>query len=182
MLMVFDHACISDAVQHTRICNDLFQLWCFHGGYAARYASKPMSWGHWMVVEFSVEEELRIESQSRTVLHCEDPKEVARLCSSLVKQNAYLSQLVKQATGHIAELEMIAAIQEMNQDDPRSAEVVKLLCESGNWDLVHPGGTQDRNLFARLLGTILAPVFWLLGAFVGLLVIGKQTMSRGFRG
>jgi len=143
---------------------------------------KPMSWGQWMVVEFSVEEELRIESQSRTVLHCEDPKEVARLCSSLVKQNAYLTKLMRQATGHIAELEMTMTIQEMNSDDPRAAEVVRLLCESGNWDLVHPGGTQDQNPFARLLGTILAPVFWLLGAFVGLIVIGKQTMSRGFRG
>jgi len=135
-----------------------------------------------MVVEFSVEEELRIESQARTVLHCEDRAEIARLCASLVKQNAYLSQLVRQATGHIAELEMTMTLADLNRNDPRADEVVRLFCESGNWDLVHPGGTQVQNPFARLLGTILAPAFWLLGAFVGLLVIGKQTMSRGFRG
>jgi len=141
-----------------------------------------MSWGQWMVVEFSVEEELRIESQARTVLHCEDHAEIAKLCSSLVKQNAYLSQLVRQATGHIAELEMTMTLADLNRNDPRADEVVRLLCESGNWDLVHPGGTQDQNPFARLLEAILAPAFWLLGAFVGLIVIGKQTMSRGFRG
>ena len=95
-----------------------------------------------MIVEFSVEEELRIESQARTVLHCEDSAEVARLCSSLVKQNAYLSQLVRQATGHIAELEMTMVLEDLNASDPETEEVIRLLCESGNSDLIHPSDIQ----------------------------------------
>jgi hypothetical protein len=31
---------------------------------------------------------------------------VAHLCASLIRQNAYQSKLIQQATGHIAKLEM----------------------------------------------------------------------------
>ena len=113
-----------------------------------------MSWGQWMIVEFSVEEELRIESQARTVLHCEDSAEVARLCSSLVKQNAYLSQLVRQATGHIAELEMTMVLEDLNATDPETEEVIRLLCESGNSDLIHPSDIQVQSPIAKVLLTV----------------------------
>ncbi len=107
-----------------------------------------------MIVQFSIEEELQIESQARTVLHCEDSGEVARLCSSLVKQNAYLSQLVRQATGHIAELEMTMVLDELNAADPETEEMIRLLCESGNSDLIHPSDTQVQSPIAKVLLTV----------------------------
>lgn len=105
-----------------------------------------MSWGDWMVVEFSIEEELQIESQARTVLHCGNATEVARLCSSLVKQNAYYTKLLRQATGHIAQLEMEAFL----------AEEAKLQCGSDGSDQPRQDGIQGRNLFLELLLTALS--------------------------
>lgn len=135
-----------------------------------------------MVVEFSVEEELRIEQQSRTVLQCDDSKEVAKLCSSLVKQNAYLSQLVRQATGHISELELKIALDELEETDPKTAAMARSLFESCSSGPIHLDDTQDQSLFVRLLVIALSPVVWLAGAVVGLLVIAMQTMSRVIRG
>ncbi len=59
----------------------------------------------WMVVELSLEEQLAVETQARLVLSCPDSKEVARLCSTLIKQNAHQSKLLLQAVGYIAALE-----------------------------------------------------------------------------
>lgn len=134
-----------------------------------------------MIVEFSVEEELRIESQARTVLHCGDSQEVAKLCASLVKQNAYLSQLVRQATAHITQLELMQVLEGLDNPDPERSETVRLLCESGNWDLTHQDGTRDRSLFVTLLLIALTPFLWLIGAFAGLLTIAMQTMNRVIR-
>jgi hypothetical protein len=99
-----------------------------------------------MVVAFSIEEELQIESQARTVLHCDNTAEVARLCSSLVKQNAYYTKLLRQATGHIAQLEMEIIL----------SEDVKSRSASDNLDPSHLDDIQDRSLFARLLLSILS--------------------------
>jgi len=107
-----------------------------------------MSWGKWMIVEFSIEEELQIEHQARSVLGCSDTKEVARLCSSLVKQNAYYQKLLRQATGHIAELEIIALLDE----DAKSQ------CASDDSDPTRLGGTQDQTLLSELLLTVLSMV------------------------
>ena len=65
-----------------------------------------MSWGQWMMVSWTIEEELQLEAQSRSALHHHDDEAVRNLCASLIKQNAYYTRLLKQATGHIAELEM----------------------------------------------------------------------------
>jgi hypothetical protein len=105
-----------------------------------------MSWGDWMVVAFSIEEELQIESQARTVLHCDNTAEVARLCSSLVKQNAYYTKLLRQATGHIAQLEMEIIL----------SENVKSQCASDDLDPSHLGDIQDQSLFVKLLLSILS--------------------------
>ena len=99
-----------------------------------------------MIVEFSIEEELQIEHQARSVLHCSDTKEVARLCSSLVKQNAYYQKLLRQATAHIAELEIIGML----------SEDIKSQCVSDDSDLTHQDGTQDRNPFLEPLLLILS--------------------------
>jgi hypothetical protein len=65
-----------------------------------------MSWGRWMIVELSVEDQLRIEGQARAALAHDDLSQVAHLCAALIRQNAYQSKLIQQATGHIAKLEM----------------------------------------------------------------------------
>ena len=65
-----------------------------------------MSWGEWMVVNMSMEEQLSLETQARAALHHHDPAAVGRLCSALIKQNAMQAQLIRQAAGHIAKLEM----------------------------------------------------------------------------
>ena len=135
-----------------------------------------------MVVEFSVEEELRIESQARTVLHCGDSQEVAKLCASLVKQNAYLSQLVRQATGHITQLELMQVLEGLDNPDPERSETVRLLCESCSSDQSHQGDTRDRSLFVTLLLIALAPFLWLVGAFAGLLTTVMRTMTQVIRG
>jgi len=141
-----------------------------------------MAWGQWMVVEFSVEEELRIETQARTVLQSEDSMEVAKLCSALVKQNAYLSQLLRQATAHIAELELKAALNELEEEDEETAKIAKSLFASCDSDPIHQDGTQGRSLFVTLLLIALAPFLWLIGAFAGLLAIAMRTMNRVIRG
>ena len=99
-----------------------------------------------MVVEFSVEEELQIENQARSVYRCTDAEQVSRLCSSLVKQNAYYQKLIRQATGHIAELEMVALL----------AEDARSLCAFDDLDQTHQDDIQDQSLFAKLLLLVLS--------------------------
>ena len=65
-----------------------------------------MAWGEWMIVELSVEDQLRIEGQARAALSHDDRNQVAHLCASLIRQNAYQSKLIQQATGRIGQLEM----------------------------------------------------------------------------
>ena len=67
-----------------------------------------MSWGDWMMVHWTLEEELQLEAQSRSAFAHNNSDEVRSLCASLIKQNAYYAKLLEQATGHIAELEMTA--------------------------------------------------------------------------
>lgn len=54
----------------------------------------------------SIEEQLALETQARAAFHHHDPATVGRLCAALIKQNAMQAQLIKQATAHIAKLEM----------------------------------------------------------------------------
>lgn len=65
-----------------------------------------MSWGQWMIVELSLEEQLEIEKSVRCAMASNDAQSIAKLCGSLIRQNAYQSRLLKQATAHIAEIEM----------------------------------------------------------------------------
>ena len=73
-----------------------------------------MAWGQWMVVNLTLEEQLEIEKQVRCALAHHDSQSVAKLCASLIRQNAYQSRLIKQATGHIAEIEMQGLLAERN--------------------------------------------------------------------
>ena len=66
----------------------------------------------WMVVEFSLEEQLAVETQARVALNHSDSKEIAKLCATLIKQNAHQSKLIKQAVHHIAALEATLYLQQ----------------------------------------------------------------------
>jgi len=65
-----------------------------------------MSWGKWMVVAPSLQQELELEKSIRCILASDDAAKVQSLCGSLLRQNWYQQQLIRQATGHIAKLEM----------------------------------------------------------------------------
>lgn len=65
-----------------------------------------MTWGNWMIVELTLEEELQIETQSRSAFQHHDANDVRKLCSSLIRQYAYQNKLLQQAVGHIAKIEM----------------------------------------------------------------------------
>ncbi|MEB3277049.1 MAG: hypothetical protein VKM92_08795 [Cyanobacteriota bacterium] len=59
-----------------------------------------------MVVKLSVEEELRLEASVRDLRSCVQDEQVSRLCGSLLRQVYFQQLLIKQATHHIAKLEM----------------------------------------------------------------------------
>lgn len=65
-----------------------------------------MSWGEWMVVRLSVEEELKLEQTVRELQYQIGNEKVSKLCGSLLKQTYFQQQLIKQAVHHIATLEM----------------------------------------------------------------------------
>jgi len=59
-----------------------------------------------MVVEMSLEEQLEIEKSVRCAMGSSDTQSIAKLCGALIRQNAYQTKLLKQATAHIAAVEM----------------------------------------------------------------------------
>ena len=63
------------------------------------------NWAKWLVVEPSLEQELALETDSRAVLEDDDHESIALLCSTLVKQNWYQQQIIKQSVERICELE-----------------------------------------------------------------------------
>lgn len=65
-----------------------------------------MAWGEWMVVNPSLQQQLELEKVVRDVTSHHDIDKVRSLCASLMRQNYYHQQLIRQATGHIARLEM----------------------------------------------------------------------------
>ena len=64
-----------------------------------------MDWADWMVVHQSLEEELELERNVRDVRNCSDEDALKTLCVSLVRTNWHQAKLLKQAVGHIGELD-----------------------------------------------------------------------------
>lgn len=141
-----------------------------------------MSWGEWMVVELTYEEELRIEQQARSIIGASDDAQVRELCASFAKQNAFQQKLISQAVKHITALEAQVALGEAELLDPGACAAFRSRFGFDSSDPVRPSGTQDRSLFWSILLTAAAPFLWVLGYFLGLLVLAKQTMSRAIRG
>ena len=65
-----------------------------------------MAWADWMVVKQTLEEELNLERQVRSISSTEDVDTLQQLCSSLTRQNWHYSKLLKQAVGRVAELDV----------------------------------------------------------------------------
>ena len=64
-----------------------------------------MGWADWMVVTQSLEEELELERAVREIQGCEDVEVLAGMCVALARQSWHQGKLLKQAVGHIAELD-----------------------------------------------------------------------------
>jgi hypothetical protein len=71
-----------------------------------------MGWAEWMIVNQSLEEELELERNVRNVQGCTDEDALKTLCVSLVRTNWHQAKLLKQAVGHIGELDAINTAQE----------------------------------------------------------------------
>ena len=64
-----------------------------------------------MIVNQSLEEELELERNVRNVQGCTDKDALKTLCVSLVRTNWHQAKLLKQAVGHIGELDAINTAQ-----------------------------------------------------------------------
>ena len=64
-----------------------------------------MGWADWLVVHQTLEEELELERNVRDVQGCTDENALKALCVSLVRTNWHQAKLLKQAVGHIGELD-----------------------------------------------------------------------------
>jgi len=135
-----------------------------------------------MVVNLTMEEELRIEQQARSILAASDEGQVRDLCAALSKQNAFQQKLIKQAVRHITELELKAELSELEDVDPVACAHVRRQFGFDDSDRSRPDGTQDQNLLLSLALKVLGPVLWALGYVLGLLEIARRTMSRVRRG
>ena len=62
-----------------------------------------------MIVNQSLEEELELERNVRDVQNCTDEGALKTLCVSLVRTNWHQAKLLKQAVGHIGQLDASVA-------------------------------------------------------------------------
>ncbi|MBP04647.1 MAG: hypothetical protein CMA72_07695 [Euryarchaeota archaeon] len=67
----------------------------------------PSNTFDWMVVEQSLEEELRLERNIRFIEDCENIDVLSQLCVSLMRTQTHQSKLLKQCVGHVALLEAV---------------------------------------------------------------------------
>lgn len=95
-----------------------------------------MTWAKWLIISWSIEEELRIEAQSRAAFTHENADDVRKLCASIIKQNAYQAQLIKQATAYICELELTALINQPQAQPTHRAAMSIAYCAARYTKLV----------------------------------------------
>ena len=79
--------------------------------HSKKYTLQQMGWAEWMIVNQSLEEELELERNVRDVQGCTDEDALRSLCVSLVRTNWHQAKLLKQAVGHIGELDAINVAQ-----------------------------------------------------------------------
>jgi len=79
-----------------------------------------MTWANWLIPTVTLNDELRLETQVRSLRACKDLQQVSDLAVMLLRQNYSYSEIIKNATRHIAELEM----REMLMDFKNTAQPV----------------------------------------------------------
>ena len=72
-----------------------------------------MGWADWMVIHQSLEEELELERNVRDVQNCSDEDALKSLCVSLVRTNWHQAKLLKQAVGHIGQIDASMACSDL---------------------------------------------------------------------
>ena len=72
----------------------------------------------WLIVQPSMEQELKLEVEERAILISDDHKETAELCASLWRQNWYKDEVLKNCLGKIGELEGKIVQMELQNSSP----------------------------------------------------------------
>ncbi len=65
-----------------------------------------MAWAKWLIPTVTLNDELRIETQVRSLRACKDLQQIIDLSVMMLRQNHSYSEIIKNATRHIAELEL----------------------------------------------------------------------------
>jgi hypothetical protein len=69
--------------------------------------NEPLNSFDWMVVQPSLSEQFILERSIREIEDCDNIDVLSQLCVAMARQNWHQGKLLKQAVGHIAELESI---------------------------------------------------------------------------
>jgi len=69
--------------------------------------NEPSNNFDWMVVEQSPEDEFRLERNIRFIEDCENIDVLSQLCVSMLRTQSHQGQLLRQAVGHIALMEVV---------------------------------------------------------------------------
>jgi hypothetical protein len=65
-----------------------------------------MEWSKWLAPQTNLSDELQLEIQIRILRECKDLQQISELTVMLLRQNHSYSEIIKNATRYIAELEM----------------------------------------------------------------------------
>lgn len=65
-----------------------------------------MAWAKWLIPTVTLNDELRVETQVRSLRACKDLQQIIDLSVMMLRQNHSYSEIIKNATRHIAELEL----------------------------------------------------------------------------
>lgn len=69
--------------------------------------NEPLNSFDWMVVQPSLSEQFILERSIREIEDCDNIDVLSQLCVAMARQNWHQGKLLKQAVGHISELESI---------------------------------------------------------------------------
>jgi len=75
-----------------------------------------MTWANWLIPTVTLNDELRIETQVRALRGCKDLQQITELAVMMVRQNYSYSEIIKNATRHIAELELREMLMESKRN------------------------------------------------------------------
>ena len=77
-----------------------------------------MTWAKWLVVEPTLEQELKLEADCRAILQDQNLEQVAKFCTILQRKTWVQEQIIKQSIDKICELEAKLAGLEIKAERP----------------------------------------------------------------